>query len=75
MRLSPEIKRLARFEGLIIDDLGFIQEKREDMEVVFTLLAEQYERGSVLMTSSLPFSKNSTTMLLHYKAGAVQNNA
>ena len=27
------------------------------MEVVFTLLAERYERGSVLMTSNLPFSK------------------
>ena len=57
LRLSREIKRLARFEGLIIDDLGYIQEKREDMEVVFTLLAERYERGSVLMTSNLPFSK------------------
>src|SRR5229473_410032 len=30
---------------------------RDDMEVVFTLLAERYERGSVLMTSNLPFSK------------------
>jgi DNA replication protein DnaC len=57
LRLSREIKRLARFEGLIIDDLGYIQEKREDMEVVFTLLAERYERGSVLMTSNLAFSK------------------
>ena len=57
LRLSREIKRLARFEGLLIDDLGYIQEKREDMEVVFTLLAERYERGSVLTTSNLPFSK------------------
>jgi hypothetical protein len=30
---------------------------REEMEVVFTLLAERYERGSVLLTSNLPFSK------------------
>src|SRR5215472_11878197 len=57
LRLSREIKRLARFEGLLIDDLGYMQEKREDMEVVFRLLAERYERGSVLMTSNLPFSK------------------
>jgi len=57
LRLSREIKRLGRFEGLIIDDLGYIQQSREDMEVVFTLLAERYERGSVLMTSNLPFSK------------------
>jgi DNA replication protein DnaC len=57
LRLSREIKRLGRFEGLIIDDLGYIQQSRDDMEVVFTLLAERYERGSVLMTSNLAFSK------------------
>ena len=27
------------------------------MEVLFTLLAERYERGSVMVTSNLPFSK------------------
>jgi DNA replication protein DnaC len=57
LRLSKEIKRLSRYEGLIIDDLGYIQQTREDMDVVFTLLAERYERGSVLMTSNLQFSK------------------
>ena len=57
LRLSREIKRLGRFEGLIIDDLGYIQQNRDEMEVVFTLLAERYERGSVLMTSNLAFSK------------------
>ena len=57
LRLSREIKRLARYDGLIIDDLGYLQQSRDDMEVVFTLLAERYERGSVLMTSHLPFSK------------------
>jgi len=57
LRLSREIKRLGRFEGLIVDDLGYIQHNRDDMDVVFTLLAERYERGSVLMTSNLPFSK------------------
>lgn len=42
------IKRLSRFEALIIDDLGYVQQSREEMEVLFTLLAERYERGSVL---------------------------
>ena len=45
------------FEGLIIDDLGYVQQSREEMEVLFTLLAERYERGSVLLTSNLAFSK------------------
>jgi DNA replication protein DnaC len=57
LRLSREIKRLGRYEGLLIDDLGYIQQTRDDMEVIFTLLAERYERGSVLMTSNLQFSK------------------
>lgn len=57
LRLSNHLKRLSRFEGLIIDDLGYVQQSREEMEVLFTLLAERYERGSVLLTSNLPFSQ------------------
>jgi len=57
LKLSRLIKKLAGFEALIIDDLGYVQQSREEMEVLFTLLAERYERGSVLLTSNLPFSK------------------
>ncbi len=57
LRLERFIKRLAGFEALIIDDLGYVQQSREEMEVLFTLLAERYERGSVLLTSNLPFSQ------------------
>jgi len=57
LRLSKMIKRLAKYSGLIIDDMGYVQQSREEMEVLFTLLAERYERGSVLLTSNLPFSK------------------
>jgi DNA replication protein DnaC len=57
LKLSKLIKTYSRFEGMIIDDLGYIRQTREEMEVVFTLLAERYERGSVLLTSNLPFSK------------------
>ncbi len=57
LKLSRAIKRLARYEGLIIDEMGYVQQSREEMEVLFTLLAERYERGSVLLTSNLPFSK------------------
>lgn len=56
-KLAALIKRLARFEALLIDDLGYVQQSRAEMEVLFTLLAERYERGSVLLTSNLPFSK------------------
>ncbi len=57
LRLSRLLKRLAGYDALILDDLGYVQQTREEMEVLFTLLAERYERGSVMITSNLPFSK------------------
>ena len=57
LRLTRAIKGLAYHEALVIDDIGYVQQSREEMEVLFTLLAERYERGSVLLTSNLPFSK------------------
>ena len=57
LSLKALLKRLTRWEGLVIDDLGYVQQSREEMEVLFTLLAERYERGSVLVTSNLAFSK------------------
>jgi DNA replication protein DnaC len=57
LRLSRAIKKLAYYEALVIDDIGYVQQSCEEMEVLFTLLAERYERGSILITSNLPFSK------------------
>jgi len=57
LQLGKYLKKLSGFEGLIVDDVGYVQREREEMEVFFTLLAERYERGSILLTSNLPFSK------------------
>jgi DNA replication protein DnaC len=57
LRLPQELKRLDRFDALLIDDLGYVQQEREEMDVLFTLFAERYERRSVLITSNLVFSK------------------
>lgn len=57
LRLEKLIKNLSRFEALIIDDLGYVQQSRDEMEVLFTLMAERYERGSLLISSNLPFSQ------------------
>ena len=57
LRLKELLRDLSRWEGLLIDDLGYVQQSREEMEVLFTLLAERYERGSVLVTSNLAFSQ------------------
>jgi len=57
LKLPPVLKRLSRYDALIIDDIGYVQQNREEMEVLFILLAERYERGSLMITSNLPFSK------------------
>jgi DNA replication protein DnaC len=56
LKLPRLLKRLAGYDVLVLDDLGYVQQNREEMEVLFTLLAERYERGSVLLTSNLAFS-------------------
>ena len=57
LRLPRMLKRLSRYAALIIDDIGYVQQNRQEMEVLFVLLAERYERGSVMLTSNLPFSQ------------------
>jgi DNA replication protein DnaC len=57
LQLPRMLKRLSRYQALIIDDIGYVHQDRDEMDVLFTLLAERYERGSVLITSNLPFSK------------------
>ncbi len=57
LRLDSALKKLDRFEAIILDDLGYVQQSREEMEVLFTFLAERYERRSVLVSSNLVFSK------------------
>jgi DNA replication protein DnaC len=57
LALEKELKRLDRFEALIIDDIGYVQQSRDEMEVLFTLLAHRYENRSVLLTSNLVFSQ------------------
>ncbi len=55
--LDRELKRLDAYDAVILDDLGYVQQDREEMEVLFTFLAERYERRSVMITSNLVFSQ------------------
>jgi DNA replication protein DnaC len=57
LRLDKYLKKLSLFDVLILDDIGYVQQDRQEMEVLFTLLAARYERGSVMITSNLAFSK------------------
>lgn len=57
LRLDQFIKKLDRFEMLIIDDISYVPFKREETDVLFTLMAARYEMRSLMITSNLPFSK------------------
>jgi DNA replication protein DnaC len=57
LRLDKELRRLDAFDAVICDDIGYVQQNRDEMEVLFTFLAERYERKSVLITSNLVFSQ------------------
>ena len=57
LELPKILKKLLKYDAIFIDDIGYVQQSREEMEVLFTLLAHFYERRSVMITSNLPFSK------------------
>jgi DNA replication protein DnaC len=57
LKLPRLLKQLAKYEALIIDDIGYVQQDRQEMEVLFTLFADRYERASIMLTSNLRFSQ------------------
>ncbi len=68
------LKKLSRFDVLMIDDFGYVKQDREEMEVLFTLLAYRYERGSMLITN---WSKKLPIQVTHKLAGHsnIQDNS
>ncbi len=57
LELEKQLKRYDQFDVIIIDDIGYVQHSREEMEVLFTFLAERYERKSLMISSNLMFSE------------------
>jgi DNA replication protein DnaC len=57
LRLEEELAALDGFDAVILDDIGYVQQSRDEMEVLFTFLAERYERRTVMITSNLMFSE------------------
>ena len=55
--LDLAIRKLDKYPVIILDDIGYVKQNREEMEVLFTFLSERYERKSVLITSNLVFSQ------------------
>jgi DNA replication protein DnaC len=57
LRLPQELTKLDKFACVMLDDIGYVQHDRDEMEVLFTFLAERYERKSVMLTTNLVFSE------------------
>ena len=57
LELPRALRKLDSYELLILDDIGYVQQDADEIEVLFTLMAERYERRSMLITSNLVFSQ------------------
>ena len=56
-RLLNLQRQLARLRLLIIDELGFVPLSTTGAELLFEVFSQRYERGSVLVTTNLPFDE------------------
>src|ERR1700682_777514 len=57
LRLPQELAKFDKFACVILDDIGYVQHDRDEMEVLFTFLVQRYERKSVMITTNLVFSE------------------
>ena len=57
LALPRQLRKLDNFDFLLLDDLGYLPQGAEESEVLFTLIAERYERRSMGITSNLVFSQ------------------
>lgn len=57
LELPRALRRLDLYDAIILDDIGYVQQSPDEIEILFTFLAERYERRSVLITSNLVFSE------------------
>lgn len=57
LRFTKALKIFNKYDAIILDDIGYVQQSQAEMEVLFTFLAERYERASVIITGNLQFSQ------------------
>ncbi len=57
LTIEMYLKKLDKFDVILMDDIGYVQQSREEMEILFTFLSERYERRSLMITSNLVFKE------------------
>lgn len=70
-RLLRSQKKMAAYQLLIIDELGFVPLSKTGAELLFELIAQRYERGATLITSNLPFDEWTETLGSERLTGAL----
>lgn len=56
LKLKAALDRLAKYQLLILDDIGYVKKSEQETSVLFELIAHRYESGSLLITANQPFS-------------------
>jgi len=54
--LEDMLKKLDKYELLILDDIGYVKKSDSESQVLFELIAHRYERSSLLITTNQAFS-------------------
>lgn len=70
-RLMRLQKQLATQHLLIIDELGFVPLSKTGAELLFEIISQRYERGSIMITSNLPFDEWTQTFGTERLTGAL----
>jgi DNA replication protein DnaC len=56
LQLPQMLAKLDRYDLLILDDISYVRKDQAETSVLFELIAERYERRSLLITANQPFS-------------------
>lgn len=70
-RLQRFQKQLAAQDLLIIDELGFVPLSKTGAELLFEVISQRYERGSIIITSNQPFDEWTETFGTEGLTGAL----
>jgi len=57
LELESALKKLDKYELLILDDIGYVKKNDNESQVLFELIAYRYERNSILITTNQAFSE------------------
>ena len=70
-RLSRKLEQLARFDVIVVDELGYVPFDRQGADLLFSLVTKVYEKKSLVITTNLPFARWSEVFLDATAAAAV----